>query len=228
MVIGFSTGSLALGDFRRGVSLVEGRTLQAIELSALREDEVASLVSGLGSLELSGYHYISVHAPSRLRQMSEHELIETLEPVFQRGWNVIIHPDVIAEPALWLQFGSLICIENMDKRKLCGRTADELEECFLALPEASLCFDVAHARQIDPTMYEARAILSRHGQRLAQIHLSSLATSSKHEPLGYPMQLAYGRIADLIDKSIPIILETPVDDDQIDDQLRWATLIADQ
>ncbi|MCA9046588.1 MAG: hypothetical protein KDA69_19830 [Planctomycetaceae bacterium] len=200
--------------------------LNAIELSALREDEVAELVNGIDSLDLDSYDYISVHAPSRLAKTTEDELARTLAPVFQRRWNVVIHPDVIKTPTVWRPYGELVCIENMDKRKPCGRTASELDVCFRDLPNASLCFDVAHARQIDPTMLEAKEILVRHGHRLRQVHLSSLASSSRHEPLGFGMKLAYDRISHLIDKSIPVILETPVDPAHIDEQLRWAKEIA--
>ena len=40
----------------------------------------------------------------------------------------------------------------MDDRKGTGRTADEIEPFFEALPDAGFCLDVAHAWSIDPTM----------------------------------------------------------------------------
>ena len=45
MVFGFSTGSLALGDFRLGLQMVEGKRIAAIELSALRDTELESLLA---------------------------------------------------------------------------------------------------------------------------------------------------------------------------------------
>src|SRR5438309_4845307 len=36
--------------------------------------------------------------------------------------------------------------------KSVARTADELAKWFVALPEARLCLDVAHARQLDTTL----------------------------------------------------------------------------
>ena len=42
--IGFSTGALALGDFRKGIKLQRREDIQAIELSALREDELDGLI----------------------------------------------------------------------------------------------------------------------------------------------------------------------------------------
>ncbi|MDX1981230.1 MAG: hypothetical protein SFV51_13245 [Bryobacteraceae bacterium] len=56
--------------------------------------------------------------------------------------------------ALWRRFGSLLCVENMDKRKAIGRTARELNLILQQLPEASFCFDIGHLRQAGPTMTE--------------------------------------------------------------------------
>jgi hypothetical protein len=50
--IGFSTGALALGDFRRGLTLLAGRGVRAVELSALREAELPGLMAALDELDL--------------------------------------------------------------------------------------------------------------------------------------------------------------------------------
>lgn len=42
----------------------------------------------------------------------------------------------------------------MDKRKRIGCTAMQLRRFFDELPEATFCFDMGHARQVDPTMHE--------------------------------------------------------------------------
>jgi hypothetical protein len=61
--IGFSTGALALGDFRRALGMVEGKGLSAIELSALRQDELQPLAEQIGNLDLSAFNNISYDAP---------------------------------------------------------------------------------------------------------------------------------------------------------------------
>jgi hypothetical protein len=71
---------------------------------------------------------------------------------------MIVHPDAMHIPAKWARFGDLLCIENMDKRKPIGQTVTDLADIFEALPRASLCFDIGHARQVDPTMSDAAAI----------------------------------------------------------------------
>jgi hypothetical protein len=220
MVVGFSTGSLALGNVRLGLQMVEGHATAAVELSALREEELIPLIESLDDLDLSGFSYISLHAPSKLNAMSESDVVRLLRPVADRGWPMIIHPDVIRGFDEWRTLGDRLCLENMDKRKATGRTADELAVFFEELPDATLCFDIGHARQIDPTMCEADAILRRFGARLQQIHLSLVNSQGGHEPLNYEGMLAFRRVWQLLPDSIPIILETPVTADRIKSELK--------
>src|SRR5260221_4499825 len=70
--IGFSTGPLAKSDFVRGIQLqVERPDIAAIELSALRDHELRPLIEALPRLEIDGFAYVSLHAPSRLGNLSE-------------------------------------------------------------------------------------------------------------------------------------------------------------
>jgi hypothetical protein len=222
MKIGFSTGSLAFGDVRLALEMLAGQNVAAVELSALREDELEPLIKLLNSLGLHQFSYVSFHAPSRLKGISEALVVEQLLKVAGRGWPVIVHPDVIAEDALWRRLGDLLCIENMDKRKSVGRTAAELNHLFLRFPQATLCFDIGHARQIDPTMCEAMAILQRHGRRIRQIHLSLVASNSSHERLNRESLLAFRRVARQLPRDVPVILETPVGRQEMDEEISRA------
>jgi len=207
--IGFSTGALAKGDFRAALRLLASCDVDAIELSALREHELPSLMEALTELDLSRYVYVSIHAPSRLEDVAEAKVAEVLKPAIAMGWPVILHPDAIQDHGCWRDFGSLLCIENMDKRKPSGRTVLELEPHFAALPEASLCLDLGHARQVDPTFGVARGIIREFGERLKQIHLSELDVRSRHQPLSMTTVWAVREIAHLIPKC-PVILESVV------------------
>jgi sugar phosphate isomerase/epimerase len=111
--------------------------------------------------------------------------------------------------------GGLLCIENMDKRKTIGRTALELTEVFKRVPDACFCFDIGHAKQVDSTMTEAYFILKQFGPRLRQVHVSEVNTRSKHDPLSVASILAFQEVADLIPENVPLILETPVPEEQI-------------
>jgi len=217
--IGFSTGALALADFRRGVSILREKHIRTVELSALRQEELAPLIESLETLDLSGFTYVSVHAPSRLDVPNEREAVTLLQRVLQFQRPIIIHPDVMNDLDLWKRFGSLLLVENMDKRKPIGRTASELASIFRELPNASFCFDLGHARQVDPTMSEATLILEKHASRLIQLHVSDVNTRSTHERLTEGAINAFSRISHLIPEEVPVILETPVSIDEIEPEI---------
>jgi hypothetical protein len=209
--IGFSTGALAYADFRRGLTMTQSSPeCSAIELSALRQPELLPLLESLDTLDLSRFSYISIHAPSQFDAEWEAQAAKHLQAILGRGWPIVVHPDVLTDMALWRGFGSLLCIENMDKRKPIGSTAVELARVFEQLPHASLCFDIGHARQVDPTMTEAYLILRDFGSKLRQVHVSEVNTSSKHDVLSYTTILAFQQVAHLIPEDVPLILETPV------------------
>jgi len=157
--------------------------------------------------------YVSIHAPSKIEQENEALVAKRLRGLLTRGWPIVVHPDAIRDFSLWREFGSLLCIENMDKRKPIGRSANELGLVFDQLPEASLCFDIGHARQVDTTMTEAYLILEEFGGRLRQVHISEVDTGSRHNPLSYASIMAFQEVAHRIPESVPIILQTPAADE---------------
>ena len=208
--IGFSTGALAFGDFRQALSMMVGESCDCVELSALREAELEPLVHALDTLDLRQFRYVSLHAPSQLVALSERRLAAQLQAVAEREMPIILHPDMIEDYRCWSGFGDMLCIENMDKRKAIGRTAVELERIFHELPDASLCFDVGHARQVDPTMSQAVEILLAFGGKLRQLHVSEVNARSKHAPLNMATIHAFQKIASLVPQDIPVVLESPV------------------
>ncbi len=220
--IGLSTGALALSDFRGALRMLQPYRLPAVELSALRDRELIPLLDSLDSLDLSAYSYISLHAPSEFRTLTEAEVSRHLRALTVRRWPIILHPDALTDYAVWEGFGEWLCIENMDKRKPIGRTAVELEQVFSHFPEATFCFDIGHARQIDPTMSEAALLLRRFGSRLRQVHLSEVNSRSQHEAISYTAMRSFRKVAGLIPPQVPIILETVIPEDQIERQLALA------
>jgi hypothetical protein len=136
--------------------------------------------------------------------------------------GIVVHPDTITSPSIWRQFGELLWLENLDKRKAVARTASELAGLFTEFPEAGFCLDVAHARQIDPTMSEAAQMLILHKNRLRQIHASGLNSNSTHSALSVGAGSAFGQISHLIPQSTPIILESPIPENAIGGELNYA------
>jgi hypothetical protein len=218
--VGFSTGAMASADFREGLRMLTGKSLQAVELSALRQPELTPLLEAIPSLDLHGFEYVSIHAPSQYDANSEGAIWEQLATqIVPRNWSIVLHPDAIVDFGLWRELGTAVCIENMDKRKPVGRSAKELAWIFRQLPDATLCFDIGHARQFDRTMTEAWMILREFGPKLRQLHVSEVNTRSKHDVLSYATILAFQDVAHLIPDHIPLILETPVRQNDIEAEI---------
>jgi hypothetical protein len=216
--IGFSTGAIARGDFRSALSLIRRHRLDVVELSALRVAELRPLVEAIPELDLSGFHFVSIHAPSKFSQDEEADVLSLLCPLAGQGFHIVAHPDTIFNPRRWQELGDLLLIENMDKRKPIGRTAAELEQFFVALPSARFCFDIGHARQVDPSMTEAVLLLNAFHDRLAEVHMSEVNTASRHDPLSPNAVMAFSTVMGAIPADVPIILETLIDQGQSDIQ----------
>lgn len=213
--VGFSTGALAKGDYRRGLELQRALPrARALELSALRDHELQPLLDGLGSLELSGLDYVSVHAPSKLVRHTEREVFERLAEL-PPAWPIIVHPCIIDTPPLWRELGPRLCLENMDNRKTTGRNAAELSALFEVFPEATFCLDVGHARQIDPTMATALLMLFEHGSRLRQVHVSDVGPRGEHRRVQSLARWAFLRVAQHVPQECPLIIESVVGEQQL-------------
>lgn len=227
MYIGFSTGSLAYGDFNRGIAVLDGKQANVVELSALREAELEPLIHAMDHLDLHQFKYVSFHAPNKIKDYSEAKVVELLHKVAERGWPIILHPDTIKDFNLWRQLGSSLCIENMDKRKPFGRTTQDLNRIFDLLPEAGFCFDLAHVKQVDPTMTEGLLMLKQFMSRLRQLHISDVNSMSTHEPLNLEALISYRRLSYLMPKNIPVVIESPVLESQIQDEIKAASYLFD-
>lgn len=211
-----------MADFHRGIRLIAERKIPCIELSALRIEELDPLVSEINDIDLSAFSHISVHVPTRIQRTDEKEIVERLHSFSRRGWPIILHPDVVHDFSLWHGFGHLLCIENMDKRKPSGKTVQEMREVFSVLPEAAFCFDMGHARQVDPSMMVAHSLLKEFGPRLREVHMSDVDASSRHNALSDGSILAFQEMAGMIPESVPVILESIVQAHEIDSELTRA------
>jgi hypothetical protein len=206
-ITGFSTGALMLGNFDEALRLMSGTSMTAVELSALRLAELPALIEALPTLNLRQFAYVSLHAPSRFSAAEENEVIEHLHRVPNER-PIIVHPDTIHDPGKWTQFGDRLVIENMDRRKPDGRSADELSRWFDRLPNARLCLDLAHAHQCDRTMTEAFRILAKFRDRICQLHISELDSTGHHFSLSFGAIRAFLEVAPLIPALCPAILES--------------------
>jgi hypothetical protein len=145
--------------------------------------------------------------------------VDKLHPVAEGGCPIVVHPDIIDDFAPWRSLGALVLLENMDQRKRICRTATEMEPFFDELPSAQFCFDIGHARQVDPTMSIAVDLLLRFRHRLAEIHISEVSWECRHVAISSAAALAFWKVSALIAESVPVIIESLILPEQIDDEL---------
>ena len=211
--LGASTGYMAeeRGDWAALVEQALATSSFAVELAALSERELPGLLDYLSAAPTLPFHYLSVHAPAKHRLVGEAELVEQLAALPAWVDAIVVHPDVVDDPALYRRLGPALVLENMDPRKADGRTAAELEPLVAELPEAGLCFDIAHAAAVDPSLEEAHCLLDRFCGRLRHLHVSSLDEDCHHIPLTADDEQAWASVLRRC-RDVPWILEAPLDD----------------
>lgn len=208
--IGYSTGAVSLHDFDRALQLIAALDVQAVELSALRLSELRPLLTALDRLDLQAFSRVSLHAPSKFSVEEEARVIAQLTTAADRGYYIVVHPDAMHDVAAWRVLADRLCIENMDKRKPVGRTAQELQKFFDVLPLASMCFDIAHSRQVDSSMTEAYRLLRAFGNRVRQVHISELSTCSRHARMSPSAAADYAQVLGLIPADAAFIIEAQI------------------
>jgi hypothetical protein len=210
MTVGASTGYMeslrgswpALAAEAASVSSV------AAELSAISESELPDLLEFLTTAPRLPFRYVSVHAPSKKRLLTEDDLVGLLMRIPVWVDAIVLHPDTMESPRAFQRLGRRLLIENMDTRKDGGQTADQLATVFAELPAAGLCFDIAHAKDVDPTMGAAVEILDRLSGRLRHVHISSLDEAQHHVPLTAEDEELFAPILERC-RDVPWILEAP-------------------
>jgi hypothetical protein len=209
LTLGCSTGFMEefRGDWQRLVDEAASVSSMAIELSALSGAELPGLLNYLGTAPRLPFVFISLHAPSK-GAGDESALVDALSGIPSWVDAVVVHPDTITEPALYRALGRRLTLENMDTRKPSGHTADDLAALIVELPEARLCLDVAHAKDVDPTLQVAEELLTRFSSRLSHVHISSLDEARHHVPLTPEDEALFGRVLDRC-RDVPWILEAP-------------------
>ncbi|WP_354700340.1 hypothetical protein DSM112329_00609 [Paraconexibacter sp. AEG42_29] len=181
--VGASTGWLRdVGDWAAQARAAAAVSPFAAELAALSLPEFATLEAWLHTLPPLPFRYLSVHAPVKELDEDEPALIARLAGLPAAVRSIVVHPDVLRDPAAYARVGSRLVIENMDARKAAGQTPADLQPLFALLPEAGFCLDVAHVTAVDPSMELAHELLDCFGARLRQLHVSSLV-DGEHVPL---------------------------------------------
>jgi sugar phosphate isomerase/epimerase len=209
-VVGCSTGYMVddRSDWATLVARAAETSSSAIELSALSEEELPGLLDYLATAPRLPFHFVSVHGPTKGRSIPDSDLVDQLRGLPPWVSAIVLHPDSMADVAPYGALGRRLVIENMDARKHDGQTVRDLKPLFAALPEARFCFDVAHAKAVDPSMEVGSALLSSFATRLSHVHVSSLDEQQHHVPLTRDDEALF---SDLLRRcaDVPWILEAP-------------------
>jgi hypothetical protein len=184
--VGLSTGFMAeiRGDWDRLVDEASSSSSSVVELSALSSSELPALVEYLRKRSTLPFRHVLVHGPAKgIRPDVEAALPAQVSqlPSFVEG--VVLHPETLSRPDALESVGHRLLLENMDPRKNDAKTPDQLERFFSVLPQARFCLDVAHVWLNDPTMSLGHDLLDAFGDRLAEVHISSILPSGTHVAL---------------------------------------------
>jgi hypothetical protein len=187
-LVGPSTGYMvgARGDWPRLVAAAEMCSLDVVELSALSARELPGLLRFLGDAGSSGglpFGHVSVHGPSKGWDGTPAALATALGSIPEQVDGIVMHPETLGDVAPFADLAARLRLENMDTRKHDARTVDELARYFSELPAARFCFDIAHAQLHDPSMGLAGELVDAFGDRLAEVHVSSIEPGGEHVPL---------------------------------------------
>jgi hypothetical protein len=209
-LVGPSTGYMvgARGDWPRLVAAAETCSMDVVELSALSAEELPGLLRFLDDLPGLPFGHVSVHGPSKGWGGTPAALASALAgiPTFVEG--IVLHPETLDDIAPFAALGARLRLENMDARKHDARTAAELVRFFDVLPDARFCFDVAHAQLNDPTLRLAHELLDAFGDRLAEVHVSSIEPDGDHVPLRADDAEAFLPVLERC-AGVPWVLEAP-------------------
>ena len=152
---------------------------------------------------LASFDLVSLHASNERFCFDSSgrtpEILKKLDEIVSliRPWIVVVHPDLIDDPAVLTERTWPIGLENMDWRKLTGRFADELDYWFKQLPEAAMVLDVNHVYTNDRTMALAHTLWDRFHDRIRHIHISGFIDGQNpHVPF-------YSSDCDVIIESLP-------------------------
>ena len=210
--VGASTGFMAAdrGHWPRLLTQAGSISTAVVELSALSAPELPDLFRFLGEGDELEFDYVSVHGPAKGLGGDWARLATELEARLP-AWvsAVVMHPDSLAEPGAFAVLGSRLILENMDGLKADARTVAELTPYFEALPEAGFCFDLAHAQMVDPTMTLAHELLDAFGERLREVHLSSIRADGTHLPLRAEDVRIFQPVLERC-REVPWVLEAPL------------------
>lgn len=203
MLLGFPTGCIKTLDpiAKETFAVFRGLGCNAIELTCKDDESIAKLINEIKSEDLSGFEYVSLHAPAIYNEYT-FGLLQKAQEIFHFD-TIVIHPDEIESLNMLLGTNLPFAIENMDWRKEIGKYVDSMQAIFEKI-DVSMALDLNHCFTNDPSMHLATEMYAAFGKRIKEVHVSGF--EKLHEPLFRTKQL--GILSAIPDRNLPIIMES--------------------
>lgn len=210
--LGFSTGANEgnRGDWPALIAAARTFSTAAIELSALGYDELPGLAAHIAADGVpDGFGHVSVHGPAKRVPDDISPVVALLENLARSVGSLVMHPDVMGDPAAYVSLGPALVIENMDARKPVGAYVSDLERIFTLVPEAGFCLDLAHVKTLDPSFALAGELIASFRSRLRELHISGIDGGCHHVPMSLDDARAYAPWLSQL-QDVPWIVEGPL------------------
>jgi hypothetical protein len=216
--LGFATGAVDFNNPAKGLLLFTRMGVQAVELTALHEEEL-SAVEALYALQglTSQVSRLSVHAPAHGISSSEEELVQRLS---RFSCPITVHASTLLNPRAWRPLANRLQIENTEFTASFGNTPKDLFQLFEAIPQARLCLDIPHAVRTGgvPLLLE---FADTFADRLTQIHIGCPEGAAPNPELEPDLLLQLELVLARLSSAVAVISERkmPADPDHLFCQL---------
>jgi hypothetical protein len=221
MTIGFGTGVFyrILADpldrfLEEYVRLYKTGGTNAFELLC-RDEGMLDFLLADTSMDLSPFSWISLHMPDTLVYKDDeptHRMLSKLERLTRKFGlkNFVFHADIVQDWRVLDRYAHLpLSIENMDERKLSGRTVQDIAS-ILDKHDFKLTLDLQHCFVNDRSMQLARDFQEVFKDRIVEYHVSGYEERFLHYPLYKTNQPEI--LEALKYKETPIIIESTFDE----------------
>ncbi len=190
--MGFPTGGFStIQEFDKRIEVLKSLGCPIIELSLHTIDRLQVAFDNIDHVvkAVAGFTAVSIHAPNHgvRYDSSTHaqQVIEQLKSLARalHPRVVVVHPDLIDEPAVLQGIDWTLGIENMDWRKTTAQFPDQLTPWFEHYPKATMVLDMNHCYTNDRSMVLAGALWEKFSDRMHSIHLSAFGGAERpHMP----------------------------------------------
>ncbi len=194
-MIGFSTGCLYKNlepVSKKAVDMIASTGCDAIELCAGLKKRIEELAL-ISKDDLSGFKYISLHAPDDLYYDDNKETLNVLKNIEKNHKRlnfdcVVVHPNVVVDWSVFDDFDLPFAFENLDKGKGFGESVEDIRKVF-SFVDCNMVLDLTHAYTIDSSMGLAKNLYEEFYEKISQIHLSGYYCHGGDKQQHYPISI---------------------------------------